>query len=239
MKSELDCFLKLSFRSWRSAVPAVRSAISTCLLLFAASAIGQVANRDYYHLGANADDGQALRNVEQYHLGPGAERMNTRNYAGAYEDFVFILQYFPNHPKVLALMSELCDLKWKVAQCEVDEWFARGVQRNPNAAPTYIVLGLHQQRLNRLPEAVESYKKAISLNPESGNAHYNLGLAYFAQKKYDLATREAQLSKQLGIELPGLHDMLARAGQWKPVDPEELKQDLQRKPAPTSEVKTN
>lgn len=235
MSSKLEC-VGSHTASWRRG--SLRAAVATCFLLAAASAMGQAGNRDYYRANETRDDAQLLRNVEQFHIGPGVDRMKSHTYGGAYEDFVFILQVFPNHPRALALMSELCDLKWKSPRCEVDDWFQKAIDRNPDAAPTYVVLGLHQQRLNRLPQAIESYQKAISLNPESANAHYNLGLAYFAQKQFDLANREAQSSYALGVNLPGLRDMLTRAGQWKPLDPEELKQQRQAKPEAPSEVKT-
>jgi tetratricopeptide (TPR) repeat protein len=124
------------------------------------------------------------------------------------------------------MISELCDLKWKSPRCEVDEWFQKAIDRNPNAAQTYLVLGLHLHRLNRLQEAVGSYQKALSLNPSYANAHYNLGLAYFDLKQFELSNQQAQLSYALGVRLPGLRDKLTKAGQWKPLDPEELKRQL-------------
>lgn len=235
MSNELEVVRTRAARSLRGSL---RTGIVTCMLVVSASAMAQEGNRDYYKANQSREEAQLLRNAEQYHIGPGIERMNSRNYGGAYEDFVFILRFFPNHPRALALISELCDLKWKSPRCEVEDWFQRAIARNPDASPTYLVYGLHLQRLNRLPEAIESYKKAISLDPGSVNAHYNLGLAYFAAKQYDLANREAQLSYALGVSLPGLRDMLTRAGQWKPLDPEELKRQLQAKPEATNEVKT-
>jgi tetratricopeptide (TPR) repeat protein len=204
----------------------LRAVLAWCMLLTVTTAIGQAGNRDYYTARLNREDAELLKNAELYHMEPGIVRMNSREYVAAYGDFVFILQFFPNHPRALAMISELCDLKWKSPRCEVDEWFQKAIERNPKAAPTYVVLGLHLHRLNRLPEAVESYQKALSLNPSSANAHYNLGLAYFDLKQFDLSNQQAQLSYALGVRLPGLRDKLTKAGQWKPLDPEELKRQL-------------
>jgi tetratricopeptide (TPR) repeat protein len=206
----------------------LRAAVASCLLLATAS-MAQEGNRDYYRANEKRDDAQALRTAEQYHMEPGIVRMNSRDYPGAYGDFAFILQFFPNHPRALAMISELCDLKWKSPRCEVDEWFQKAIARNPKAAPTYLVLGLHLHRLKRLPEAVESYQKALSLDPLSANAHYNLALAYFDLNQFDQSNRQAQLSYALGVRLPGLRDKLTKAGQWKPLDPEELKRQLATK----------
>ena len=203
----------------------LRAAVAGCLLLATAS-MAQEGNRDYYRANETRSDAEALRTAERYHMEPGIARMNNRDYVAAYGDFVFILQFFPNHPRALAMISELCDLKWKSPRCEVDEWFQMAIDRNPKAAQTYLVLGLHLHRLNRLPQAVEAYEKALSLDPSSANAHYNLALAYFDLKKFELSNRQAQLSYALGVRLPGLRDKLTKAGQWKPLDPEELKQQL-------------
>jgi tetratricopeptide (TPR) repeat protein len=201
------------------------AAVASSLLL-ATSSMAQQGNRDYYRANETRDDAQTLRTAEQYHMEPGIVRMNSRDYPGAYGDFAFILGFFPNHPRALAMISELCDLKWKSPRCEVDEWFQKAIDRNPKAAQTYLVLGLHLHRLNRLQEAVGSYQKALSLNPSSANAHYNLGLAYYDLKQFELSNQQAQLSYALGVRLPGLRDKLTKAGQWKPLDPEELKRQL-------------
>jgi Tfp pilus assembly protein PilF len=222
-----------------NARPAVRSTASLthcdvlrvvaagCFLLVATSSLAQgEGDKDYYHANDRNEDAQALRNVEQYHLEQGVSKMKAGQYSGAHADFAFMLGYFPNHPQALALMSELCDLKWKDFrkdfQCDMESRFERAIARNPNASPTFLVYGLHLQRVNRLPQAIESYKKSIALYPESANAHYNLGLAYFDAKQFDLANRHANLSYALGMRLPGLRDKLMRAGKWNALDPNEV-----------------
>jgi tetratricopeptide (TPR) repeat protein len=206
----------------------LRAVMASCFLLVAGPSLGQgTGNKDYFHANEDHDTAQALRNVEQYHLGPGVAKMKAGQYSFAHEDFAFMLGYFPNHPQALALMSELCDLKWKDFRkdflCEMEPRFAMAIAINPNASQTFLVYGLHLQRVNRLPQAIESYKKSIALYPESANAHYNLGLAYFDTKQFDLANRHANLSYALGMRLPGLRDKLTRAGQWKALDPDEVK----------------
>jgi tetratricopeptide (TPR) repeat protein len=202
---------------------ALRTLVLAAVCLGSGVAAGQVkSNLDYYKANASPESAQTLRNVEQFHLDPGVRRMKERNFAGALQDFEFILNYFPNHPKVLSLVSELCDLTWKNAQCEPERYFERAIEINPRVAQTFTVYGLHFQRRNNLPRAVESYGRALELNPASSNAHYNLGLAYFDQKRFDLANLHAQASYALGFPLSGLRDKLTRAGQWKPLSQEEI-----------------
>ena len=181
-----------------------------------------VGTWDYYRAGASAESVQALRNVEQYHIEPGVQRMRQTNYAGALEDFEFILNYFPNHPRALTLMSELC-VKWKNPRCEAESRLERAIQINPKASQTYVIQGLHFQRLNARERAIGAYKQALDLNPASSNAHYNLGLAYFDLKRFDLANLHAQATYVLGFPLPGLRDKLTRAGHWKTLPEDEVK----------------
>jgi tetratricopeptide (TPR) repeat protein len=194
-----------------------------CLMVVATASQAQRNNRDYYRANETHDDAQTLRNAELYHIGPGIDRMKGKNYPGALQDFQFILDVFPNHPQALALLSDLCDLQWRAPQCDIDSRFEAAIARNENAAPTYLIYGMHLQRRNQLPQAVESYKKSISINPNSANAHYNLALAYFDQKQLEQSNREAQIAYALGIPLPGLKDKLTRAKAWKPIEGEELK----------------
>jgi Tfp pilus assembly protein PilF len=43
---------------------------------------------------------------------------------------------------------------------------------------TYNFLGICYSRLGRLPEAVESYQKALTADPKLAQAHLNRGFAY-------------------------------------------------------------
>jgi tetratricopeptide (TPR) repeat protein len=61
-------------------------------------------------------------------------------------------------------------------------------------------------------------EKALTLDPNSINAHYNLGLTYFETKQFELANEHAQRAYQLGASPPGLRDKLVRAKQWRPID---------------------
>lgn len=207
-------------------------AMCLAVLLAVAAASGSVAGQgqgsvigtwDYYKASATPESAQALRNVETYHIEPGVQRMKQRNYGGALQDFEFILGFFPNHPKALTLISELCDLNWKAPQCNPEPYFQRAIEINPKASQTYVVYGLHMHRRKSLDRAVDNYKRALELNPASSNAHYNLGLAYFDMKRFELANQHAQAGYALGFPLSGLKDKLTRAGQWKVLPEDDVK----------------
>ncbi len=196
---------------WSAAVPA------------AAQGAGSVVGTyDYYAAAASPQTLQTLKNVETFHIEPGRERMKKRNYPGALQDFAFILNYFPNHPTALSLVSDLCDLNWKSPQCEPQLYFERALRINPKAPQTWALYGLHLQRRKDVDKAIDAYGRALELNPASMNAHYNLGLAYADQKRFDLANRHAQAAYALGYPLPGLKDRLVRSGQWRELPRDEL-----------------
>ena len=175
----------------------------------------QVNGFDYYAPRTTNADITRLKNVEQYHIGPGQEKMAKRQWNYAQQDFEFILRYYPNHPQALSLMSALCQ-KWGDRRCNADDWFEKATKLNPNAAPTFLLHGMHLHRKQQLPDAVKAYQRAVELAPNSVDAHYNLGLALVELKQYDLANQHAQRSYQLGAYLPGLRNKLQQAGRWNP-----------------------
>jgi len=207
----------------------IRYVAVLCLVAAGAIAIpaqAVEANRDYYTASTNREAVQTLKNVEFYHLGLAENEMKAKRYPNAFGDLEFILRYFPNHPQALSMIAELCDVKWKRQECDAQGWMERAIAINPAISQTWLIYGIHLQYLGRVPEAIDSYKKAIQINPSSANAHYNLGLAYFDNKQPELANQHAQFAALLGFQLPGLRDKLTRAGQWKPLDPEELRRQM-------------
>jgi len=47
--------------------------------------------------------------------------------------------------------------------------------------------GVAYEKQGKYDLAIESFKRAIDINPDYAEVHYNLGLAYHNQGKYDLA----------------------------------------------------
>lgn len=182
-------------------------------VLASPSLMAQPVNNDYYKGGGT----ELLRNVEAYHLGLARDKLRSRSYQSGYGDVMFMLNYYPNHPQALMLLVDYCE-QWKSPGCDVPMAFENAVAVNPQAATTYVVRGIYYFRGKKLPASIESFKKALELEPNSLNAHYNLGLAYVETKQYDLANVHAQSAYRLGASVPGLRDKLERAGKWKPVE---------------------
>jgi len=188
-----------------------------CAGLDIAPAAAQPTNNDYY----KSEGTELLRNVERYHVGLAIDKLRTRQFESAAADIGFILNYFPNHPQGLALQMQLCEQQ-KSSGCapeRMTEVFERAIAVNPDVAATYVAQGIYLYRVKQLPAAIASLEKATTLDPDSLNAQYNLGLVYFESKKYEQANAHAQRAYQLGATMPGLRDKLKKAGQWKPLAP--------------------
>lgn len=182
------------------------------MIASAGPARAQKTDNDYY-ASAGTD---LLRSVEKYHVVLAENEIRTKYYVGARADLDFTLRYFPNHPRGLLLMVQLCS-EDKKHGCDLDLIFERAIAVNPYAVGTYVTLGVYLHRAKRYSEAIESYRRALALDPDSINGHYNLGLAYLEAKQYDLANEQAQRAYALGAPLPGLRERLQKAGQWRPI----------------------
>lgn len=187
-------------------------------LLVALSAAGEQDNNDYYVAHADKYTSELLVSVEKYHLQSCSEGPRTRQFQSALSDCDFILRYFPNHPRALVYMAELC-VAWQSPTCIPDRYFENAVRVNPTVANTFVAIGISLLRAKKAKEAVTNLERAVALNPNSLNAQYNLGLAYVETKQYELANTAAQHAYALGAAVPGLRDILQRAGYWKPLEP--------------------
>lgn len=187
-------------------------AIGIVAPLVAGFAGAQAMDNDYY----TTTDITLLRTVERYHVVPAQEKIRTKFYSAARGDLDFVLRYFPNHPKGLLLLAQMC-ADGVTQHCDLDFVFEKAIATNPNVAGTYVTQGVYLHRVKRYREAIASYQRALAIDPNSLNGHYNLGLAYLETKQYDLANQEAQRAYALGAPFPGLRDRLKQSGQWKPV----------------------
>ena len=180
--------------------------------------------QDYYNSVAK----ELLHNVEKYHLNQGITSMREGKNYNAWQDFDFILRYFPNHPRGLQLMGELT-LQVK-APPKGQIYFDRAIRLFPNSASNYATYGIFLHKQGKLQQAIEQYKRSIELNPNSASFNYNLGLAYYETKQLSLSNESAQRAYELGYPLPGLRNKLMKAGAWK---------QIEESPAPQKEATSN
>jgi tetratricopeptide (TPR) repeat protein len=98
-------------------------------------------------------------------------------------------------------------------------WFERAIVYQPEDGKVYMLFGIYLLRKGYPERAVAALTKAQELANEDSNLYYNMGLAYFALKDYDKALSSAHEAYRLGFPLPGLRDMLRRAGKWREAPP--------------------
>lgn len=175
------------------------------------AAADNIKNQDYHH----PKQPQVLRSVEINHLGPGIEKYNRGQYGvrdnqGAYGDFLYILRVFPNHPAGLYWMGKTT-IQAKLPGVG-QQYFDTAMRLYPNDASTYFVYGLFNHEQKKVDKAITMYKKAIELDDNNAEYHYNLGLAYLQKNQLDDAKREADKAYGLGYPLPGLRNELKAKG---------------------------
>lgn len=158
-----------------------------------------------------------LRTVERRHYTERVRNMHPRGETGSLiGDITYTLNWFPNHHGALDLFSRLAvrensptPLGTSVhIQCRF-QW-ARQVNSHDEMVP--LIHGMYFYRLERYEDARTLMEEAVKMKPSSATAHYNLGLVLVALEDFEAARSHARRAYGLGFPLPGLRDMLARAG---------------------------
>lgn len=160
-----------------------------------------------------------LELVEGAHFLPFVEQLvrgNTSSGPGG--DIDYTLRAFPNHHRALLSMMNLArrdksdrpgGVRYSVA-C----WLDRAERFRPDDGMVKVLSGIYLLRQGKNQEAVAKMEEARALGLDDANFHYNLGLAYFEVSDFDKALASAHRAYALGFQLPGLRDMLKRAGRW-------------------------
>lgn len=160
--------------------------------------------------------------VESHHFTPEVQLMQagkTTTKATLAGDIAYTLRVFPNHHSALKTMAD-----WSIktkrnpplsSPYTVECWFDRAMRFRPDDAMVKMVYGNYLLQMGRTSEAVGQLTEAAELEPNNANLHYNLGLAYVKLKRFDDALRSAHIAYGAGFPLPGLRNLLKRAGAWR------------------------
>ena len=161
---------------------------------------------------------QRLPIVEQFHFTSEVETLK----AGASGDLALDLDYtlraFPNHPRALWAMARLqlrdgypATAHYYSAEC----YFERALRWRPEDPAVWLVYGMYLHRKKDIDGALQKYQRALELQPDNLEAHYNLGLVYAERGQYEEARQQAKIAYDGGYPLPGLRRILEKSGQWK------------------------
>ena len=105
------------------------------------------------------------------------------NYSDAYYGIANIYKVSGNNKKVMRF-------------CE------KAIKINPNNTKAYLDLCVACGNLGDFKEAIQACSRAVELNPILAPAHYNLSVAYYFDKRYNLAMLHLQAALKLGWKTP-------------------------------------
>ncbi|MDR2839007.1 MAG: hypothetical protein LBV49_10675 [Azonexus sp.] len=142
-----------------------------------------------------------------------------QSYGGLMAGFDYTLRVFPNHHLALQDIDRLGLMlkteKPAKAHFSLECYYKRAIAFVPDDSVVRLLYGLYLNRRGRIKEGVEQLQAAEENAPDDSNVQYNLGLAWFQIKDYDKAREYAKRAYEGGFPLPGLRQMLIKAGQWK------------------------
>jgi Flp pilus assembly protein TadD len=153
--------------------------------------------------------------VEQFHFTPVVQslaRGNTSAYA--MDDIDYTLRAVPNHHKALDAVARYDIEKggippqWRSAQC----WFDRATEFAPEDGQVWLIYANWCARKQHNDDALEAYKRAKALLPDSIEVDYNLGLLYYKMGDYEQARSHARIAYAGNYPLQGLRRRLAEKG---------------------------
>ncbi len=94
----------------------------------------------------------------------------------------------------------------KIAKMRMEIVRQKGkIKQNPGDPAGYERIGRFYLEAGNVNKAIENLKYALGLNASGASLHYNLGMAYFAGKKYEEALREFKVSLMLEQDLRNIH----------------------------------
>jgi len=190
-------------------------------------------------LSGKNSHGSPLQIVESAHFTERVRTLkggNTSSTPGG--DLSYTLWAFPNHHQALVTLinytaANNSDQPPQMVN-STDCYFKRAIQWRPDDAKTHLIFGMYLFKKKKIPSAIEQFNESLRLDPDSGNAFYNLGLAYFENKEYDKALDAAHAAYARGFRLEGLKSKLQRNGRWKDAPPA-ASHDAEVAPIPETE----
>lgn len=173
-------------------------------------------------------DQERLQSLEWHHFTRDVEQLSGHekcggNRCGLAEDIDFTLRHYPNHYRALLSMVNYHVLGYDKSERPMrytpECYFNRAFRFRPKDPILHMINGHYLAKTNEPEHALQKYKDALALAPNSAEAHYNIALLYVDRREYPLAREHAHTAYSLGFPLPGLRAKLERAGQWEEPEP--------------------
>jgi tetratricopeptide (TPR) repeat protein len=170
--------------------------------------------RDYRARDSNSTQKWGIDDNMANHMGPAIEHIRAGEYSHrVIADINFTLAHWPNHLLALQYLTRY-DLgggkqyEFMSTAC----FFARARQFAPDDVGVILLDAYYSWKKGDTAGAISLYEAALKVDPDSADAHYNLGLMYIKLGNYAKASEEAQAAYGSGYPLPGLREKLIAAG---------------------------
>jgi tetratricopeptide (TPR) repeat protein len=199
--------------------PATATGIDDVVGLQCGSASDLSSVTDYRLANASPALQWSIADINRNHLDPAVELLNKRDVSrNVISDLSFILNHWPNHYPALQAL-----IRYKLGGGDEDRdpyrsvecYFEIALQFVPNDANVLVLYGIYRYKSGDSDRAELYWKQALQNDPNSADAHYNLGLLYVEESRFRDALEHATKAYDLGYPLPGLKGKLIRAGYWK------------------------
>ncbi len=158
-----------------------------------------------------------LRIVEMAHFSADVENLiRGDSGVGPLPDLDYTLRVFPNHHRALNSTANyhIKNHLQKIGLYSIDCWFSRAIEFRSDDAVVRLIYAIFLAKTGKNELALVQYQTALKLQPNSAEAHYNIGLLYSDMRNYDLAFTHAKRAYELRYPLPGLRNRLKAAGVW-------------------------
>jgi predicted Zn-dependent protease len=152
---------------------------------------------DYFDASKTRIVKQRLQAVEQYHMNKNVfDNIASGKYKYALADINFTLQYFPNHPRGLHLLTTVAALTKNRAL--PIQYFEKAIGLYPSHAITHAQYGWYFVTIGDLENGIQKIKHAIEMDPKLTAGYVWLAQAYEKKGDSELAREARERAKELG-----------------------------------------
>jgi tetratricopeptide (TPR) repeat protein len=158
--------------------------------------------------------------VEKAHFTKTVENLIRARSGSLSGDLDYTLRAFPNHHRALHSLARY-RLQYstnkennKPFEFPAECYFERAIRFKPRDEVVHLVYAIFLHQRGDNDDALNQYQAALSLKPDSAEAHYNLGLLYTDLNQYESALPHAEKAYELGFPLQGLKNRLIKATVW-------------------------
>ena len=147
-------------------------------------------------------------------LARGVAAHNANKIDEATKAYFEVLSYDPKNKVAFYNLGQIARIGGKLAIAE--GYYHSALEIDPNYPPALFGLAAVKQAFNLIQEAVDLYRKDVSLEPTNAAAHYNLGILLRIQGK--TAEGEAEIARGMQLD-PKLPQPPAPTATAKPATP--------------------